>query len=484
MISVILCGGSGSRLWPLSRERQPKPFVVLPDGQSLIQKSFLHAAGLPETEEILVIANKELHFKAAEELEASGIDRKVFYILEPFGRNTAPAIATAALEVRRRYGGETPLLILAADHLISNQKAFGDAVSQALDLVSKDMIVTFGVKPDRPETGFGYIEAEGSKVLRFVEKPDEETARSYLATGNFFWNAGIFGFKADVLLRELARYAPKLVTAVETCLASSRGQRADISVLELEASSFAAAPDISIDYALMEKSDRVAVTPCDIGWSDVGSWTAFCALNDADPTGNHVQGRQVLLEDVENCDIRSGDRLVAVLGVEDLLIVDTPDAVLVAAKDRDNDVKSVYDRLKREGNEAYKFHNTVSRPWGSYTLLENGPRFKIKRLVIKPGEAISLQHHHHRSEHWVVVSGMAEVTHDDQTFFVNTNESTYIKAGHKHRMSNRGLIDLVVIEVQSGDYLGEDDIVRFEDNYGRIDAAAVGGDKSGEESVK
>lgn len=470
MISVILCGGAGSRLWPVSRELHPKPFIRLPDGHSLIQKSFLHAAGLPSTTELLTVTNKEFHFKIVEEFSEAQIKLKSSYLLEPFGRNTGPAIAAAALAAKQAYGEDIPLLILAADHLISNQQAFSQAVEHALELAGKGQLVTFGIKPSGPSTGFGYIEAQDTQVLSFVEKPDQEKAREYFASGRFYWNAGIFCFQAGTLLAELAQWAPEMLRSVEHCLALSKAKSADHVNLELEAESFALAPSISIDYALMEKSKKVAVVPCDIGWSDIGSWTVLCGLGQADENGNHVLGAHngVVLEEVRNCDISGDGRVIAALGVENLLIVDTPDALLVADKNKVQDVKAIYTRLKDVDHETHKQHRTVYRPWGSYTLLESGTRFKMKRLEIKPGAAISLQLHHHRSEHWIVVSGMAEVTCDEDVFFVDTNESTYIKAGHKHRVANRGLIPLVMIEVQSGDYLGEDDIVRFDDIYGRV----------------
>jgi mannose-1-phosphate guanylyltransferase len=355
------------------------------------------------------------------------------------------------------------LLVLSADHLISDQSAFDAAVGQALELVRQNFLVTFGVKPTRPETGYGYIEAEGHRVLRFVEKPDMEKAKEYLATGGFFWNAGIFCFKARVILSELAAYAPDLLAGVEKCLTAS--DIGPVGTLELEAGGFAEVADLSIDYAVMEKSQRVAVVPCDIGWSDIGSWNVLADLYPADAQGNHVFGdAETILEDVRNCDICGEDRLVAALGVENLLVVDTPDALLVADKSKAQEVKQVYNRLKDEGHTAYKHHRTVYRYWGAYTRLETGPRFSIERVEIKPGASLSMRMHHHRSEHWIVVSGMAEVTRDDEVFLVDTNESIYIKAGHKHRVANRGLIDLVLIEVQSGDYLGEDDIVRFDDS--------------------
>lgn len=468
MISVILCGGAGSRLWPVSRALHPKPFLRLPDGQSFVQKAFLRGADFENVGEILTITNNELHFKIIDEFEKLHSAKTKSYILEPFGRNTGPAIAMAALYAQKQYGNDEPLLVLAADHLISKEKEFKKAVEDALKLAAGGKLVVFGIKPTTPETGFGYIEADGSKVLRFLEKPNLEKAKEYIKAGNYYWNAGIFCFTAGVILAELKKHAPALLSAAEACFKASGGSLNAERSMTLDADSFAKLEDISIDYAVMEKSNNIAVVPCDIGWSDIGSWTSLCKLEEADAQGNRISERSnALLVDVQNCDIQGDKRLIAGIGLDNLLIVDTDDAILIASKDRAQDVKSIYNTLKQEERDEYKLHRTVYRPWGSYTLLEIGPRFQMKRLVIKPGAAISLQLHHHRSEHWVVVSGMAEVTCEDNIFMVDTNESTYIKAGHKHRVANKGIIDLVIIEVQSGDYLGEDDIIRIEDVYGR-----------------
>lgn len=474
MISVILCGGAGSRLWPVSREEHPKPFIRLPDGLSFIQKVYLRAVNLPWTESVLTITSGALYLKILEEFKGTGVDKRCGFILEPFGRNTAPAVAAATLEVAGRYGPDMPLLILAADHLISDYEAFREAAGRALELALGDRLVTFGIKPDAPETGFGYIEAQGDRVLRFVEKPSLEKAREYVDSARFFWNAGLFCFKAGVMLEEMRIHAPALLKAVENCQKLSAAKRSSETCLELDHESFGQAPKISIDYAVMEKSDRVAVVPCDIGWADIGSWTRLCAMNECDERGNHFSDpHRVVPVDTSNCDIQAPERLVATIGLDNILIVDTPDALLVADKSRDQEVKEIYDRLKEAKTEEYRTHRTVHRPWGTYTVLRQGPRFKIKHIEIKPGGTLSLQLHHHRSEHWVVVSGMAEVTKGDEVFFVDTNESTYIKAGIKHRVANNGILPLVMIEIQSGDYLGEDDIVRIDDVYGRVDKNVV-----------
>jgi mannose-1-phosphate guanylyltransferase len=328
-------------------------------------------------------------------------------------------------------------------------------------------MVTFGIQPTAPETGFGYIEAEGNTVLRFVEKPSLEKAAEFLASGNYLWNSGIFCFRVDAVLRELSEHAPSVLESVQGCLGASQEiHGGNISQLELQAESFAYAPDISIDYALMENSTEVAVVPCDIGWSDIGSWNALSDLQDADAQGNRILG-QALLHDVRDCYVQSPQRIVGLVGVQDLIVIDTPDAVLVADRSRAQDVKQITAQLKANGHEAYKIHREVHRPWGAYTVLEEGKQFKIKRIVVKPKHALSLQMHHHRSEHWIVVSGTARVVNGETGMLVRTNESTYIPAGIKHRLENPGILDLVMIEVQSGAYLGEDDIVRFEDVYGR-----------------
>jgi len=470
LIPVILCGGAGSRLWPVSREAHPKPFIRLADGQSLLQKAFLRAIQLPEVSEVLTVTNRELFFKTADEFsefrEVGAASRLVTFILEPCARNTAAAVAAAALHVAETNPQDI-LLVLPADHLIADQAAFASAVAQATELAREGLLVTFGIRPTAAETGYGYIEAEGHRVKRFVEKPDRETAQRYLQAGHFYWNSGMFCFSAQTMLDEMQAHCPAILDQVRAALSLGRVTKGDhILQRELDRDAFAQVPEDSIDYAVMEKTARAAVIPCDIGWSDIGSWAALGELAEADAQGNRIEG-EALLKDVENCFIRSEDRLVGAVGVKDLIIVDTPDALLVAHKDRAQDVKQIYGELKSLNHEAHRFHRTVHRPWGSYTVLEEGNRYKIKRIVVKPGASLSLQMHHHRSEHWVVVSGMAKVVNGEREIFVAANESTYIPAGHRHRVSNPGKVDLVMIEVQSGEYLGEDDIVRFEDVYGR-----------------
>jgi mannose-1-phosphate guanylyltransferase len=470
LIPTILCGGAGSRLWPVSRELHPKPFIRLADGQSLLQKAFLRGALLPEVEEILTVTNRELYFKTEDEFrEVNTAKIATSFILEPFGRNTAAAIATAALQVAKTRGNDAILLVLAADHLIIDQHAFQQAVLKAAELAAKGKLVTFGIQPDAPETGYGYIEADGNTVLCFVEKPSVEKAKEYLSSGRFLWNSGMFCFTAGTILEQMELHCPQILSTTMTCIEQSRSAGGKgFSQLDLDPESFSKVPEDSIDYAVMERatSEHVAVVPCNINWSDIGSWTALGDLTEPDKNGNRILG-DTQLHSTRNCTIQSNDRLIGTVGIENLIIIDTPDAVLVADKARAQDVKHIYAELKANGHEAHKFHRTVHRPWGTYTVLEDGNGFKIKRIEVKTGASLSLQMHHHRSEHWIVVNGMAKVVNGERELFVNTNESTYIPAGHKHRLENPGLLNLVMIEVQSGGYLGEDDIVRFEDNYGR-----------------
>ena len=469
LIPVILCGGAGSRLWPVSRELHPKPFIRLADGQSLLQKAFLRGAALPGVEEILTVTNRDLFFKTEDEFrEINTAKLATSFILEPFGRNTSAAIAAAALHTAKAHGPDTLMLVLAADHLIADQAAFAEAVGLATELAEQGSLVTFGIQPDAPETGYGYIQAQGGKVLRFVEKPSLEKAQEYLASGNFLWNSGMFCFKASTMLYAMEQHCPDIISAAKACMDKSRLTTGKaFAELTLDPESFAEIPDNSIDYSVMEPSTDVVVVPCSIGWSDIGSWSTLGDLSLPDASGNRIEGT-ALLYDVTNCYIQSNERVVGAVGLDNLIIVDTPDALLIADKSRAQDVKHLYAALKADGHDAHKHHLTVHRPWGTYTVLQEHPGFKIKRIEVNPGGRLSLQMHHHRSEHWIVVSGMAKVVNGDAELFVRTNESTYIPAGFKHRLENPGMLNLVMIEVQSGSYLGEDDIVRFEDNYGRV----------------
>ena len=469
LIPVILSGGAGTRLWPVSREQHPKPFIRLADGQSLLQKSFLRAKGLPNVVEVLTVTNRDLFFKTADEYRETGeIPMPLGFILESEGRNTAPAIAAAAITIHQTYGPKAVMLFLTADHLIADVAAFTDAVQTAVKLAETGKVTTFGIQPEGPETGYGYIESEGHTVKRFVEKPDLKTAQEYVASGKYLWNSGMFCMTAETAMAELKRYAPSVLDAVEKSLQVSRRlEGVGQYQIELDAATIKQADSISIDYALMEKTTHAAIVACNIGWSDIGSWNALGDLIPQDANGNSLEG-ETYLHDVTNTFIQASGRLIAAVGVDNLIVIDTPDALLVAHKDRSQDVKQIVGQLKKVGHEAYKLHRTVHRPWGTYTVLEEGTNFKMKRIVVKPGASLSLQMHHHRSEHWIVVDGMAKVVNGEQDLLIATNESTFIPAGHRHRLENPGKIDLVLIEVQSGAYLGEDDIVRFEDHYGRV----------------
>ncbi|MCE4053945.1 mannose-1-phosphate guanylyltransferase/mannose-6-phosphate isomerase [Pseudomonas sp. Au-Pse12] len=478
LIPCIIAGGAGTRLWPISREAMPKPFMRLPDGESLLQKTFVRATGLKDVARLLTVTNREVFFRTLDDYRPLNQARvELDFILEPCGRNTAPAIAAAALHVSRLYGADAQLLVLPADHLINDIQAFASAVDSARQLAAQGWLVTFGLVPTHAESGFGYIEKgqpldpHSFQVSRFVEKPDAATAQRYVDGGLHLWNGGMFCLRADVILKELREFVPDVVSAVEHCLELSHRKDGQHELqVELDSDSFALAPDISIDYAVMERSQKVAVVPCQLGWSDIGSWQAVRELTPADEQGNQCSGETVL-HDVNNCYIDSRTRLVGGVGLNNLIIIDTPDALLVANGDRSQDVRLIAQELKRLGHDAYKLHRTVTRPWGTYTVLEEGPCFKIKRIVVKPNASLSLQMHHHRSEHWIVVSGMARVTNGEDELLLDTNESTFIKPGRPHRLSNPGVIDLVMIEVQSGEYLGEDDIVRFNDLYGRAPIA-------------
>jgi len=469
LLPVILSGGAGARLWPVSREALPKPFIKLPDGETLLVKTMRRALGLADGNGILVVTNREYYFLTRGEYEPLGKTPPALdFLLEPVSRNTAPAICAAALHAAREHGDRTVLLVLPADHLIRDEEAFRDAVAEARKLAAEGWLVTFGIRPNRPETGFGYIEAGEAlstgafNVKRFVEKPDLAAAKAYLAEGRYTWNSGMFCASAVSIIEAMRTHSPEVLCAVEATLAATDYDKVPRILAE---GPFAKAPDVSFDYAVMEKAGKRAVVPANFDWNDIGSWSALAELTDADAQGNRVSGEAVLI-DAKGCFVQS-DRMVAAVGVEDLLIIDTPDALLVSRRERAQDVKTVVQRLKLVSHDSVRHHRTVHRPWGTYTVLEEGERFKIKRIVVRPGASLSLQMHHHRSEHWVVVSGMAKVQRDKEEIFVRPDESTYIRAGMAHRLSNPGAIDCVMIEVQAGDYVGEDDIVRIEDKYGR-----------------
>ncbi len=469
LIPVILSGGSGTRLWPLSRELYPKQLLSLVGKGTMLQETLARLGGIAEVAAPVVVCNESHRFLVAEQLRQIKTPARAI-LLEPVGRNTAPAVAVAAFAaLSAGEAAQDPvLLVLPADHVIRDVKAFQKAVAAGLKAAEAGQLVTFGVVPDKPETGYGYIRrGEGSgpeyPVAEFVEKPDLATAREYVASGRYYWNSGMFMFRARAFLDELRQYAPAMHDA---CLAAFTASRNDLDFTRLPTAEFTACPSDSIDYAVMEKTKKAVVVPLEAGWSDVGTWSALHEAIPADEAGNVTVG-DVLVSDSHGCYLHSTSRLVATVGLKDHVVIETKDAVMVAPKDRVQDVKNLVNELKKQGRYETSLHREVFRPWGSYDSIDSGERFQVKRLVVNPGASLSLQLHHHRAEHWVVVSGTARITCDDKVFLLEENQSTYIPLGSKHRVDNPGKIPLHIIEVQSGTYLGEDDIVRFEDVYGR-----------------
>ncbi|HLT45497.1 MAG TPA: mannose-1-phosphate guanylyltransferase/mannose-6-phosphate isomerase [Luteimonas sp.] len=460
---VLLSGGSGTRLWPLSREAYPKQFLPLAGEHTMLQDTWLRVAPLAASAPI-VVANEDHRFLAAEQLRLVGVEHADI-VLEPVGRNTAPAIAAAALQAMA--GGDDPLLlVLPSDHVVRDAAGFRAAVQEALSAAGAGALVTFGIVPAAPETGFGYIQAgagEGVRqVQRFVEKPDAATAQSYLQAGGYYWNSGMFLFRASRYLEELERFRPEILSAVR---AAFDGAARDGDFVRLDRDAFAAGPSDSIDYAVMEKTADARVLPVDIGWNDVGSWSALWEVSEQDGHGNARHG-DVIAVDSRNS-YAYARRLVALVGVDDLVVVETDDAVLVAHKEKVQQVKDVVARLKSDQRSHAVLHREVHRPWGSYDSIDQDDGFQVKRIKVKPGARLSLQSHKYRAEHWIVVRGTARVTRDNDVFELHANQSTYIPLGAKHRLENPGTEMLELIEVQSGSYLGEDDIVRYEDVYGR-----------------
>jgi mannose-1-phosphate guanylyltransferase / mannose-6-phosphate isomerase len=471
---VILSGGAGTRLWPLSRELYPKQLLALTGERTMLQQTALRLEGLAGTLPV-VVCNEAHRFLVAEQLRQLNIEPRAT-LLEPFGRNTAPAIALAAHAATKAAAGaadaDPVLLVLPADHVIRDVPAFQKAVRVALPAAEQGKLVTFGVVPNAPETGYGYIqrtEAASSggpgvhRIARFVEKPSADKAEQFVKSGEYYWNSGMFMFRARRYLQELERLAPEIAHVCASAFASAK---TDLDFTRIDPKAFESCPSDSIDYAVMEKVADAVVVPLDAGWSDVGSWAALHSACEADGRGNVARG-DVISEDSNGCYLYSESRLVAAVGLQDHVVVETKDAVLVAPKDRVQDVKKLVFRLKEQGRYEHSLHREVFRPWGSYDSIENGPRFQVKRLKVKPGATLSLQMHHHRAEHWIVVSGTARITRGDEVFLLEENQSTYIPVGVRHRIENPGKIPVHIIEVQSGSYLGEDDIVRFEDKYGR-----------------
>ena len=463
---VILSGGVGSRLWPVSREAFPKQFQALGSEQSMLLETAGRMSGL-EAAAPIIVCNEEHRFLVAEQLRTADSSAGAI-MLEPAGRNTAPAVAVAALQALKA-DSEAVLLVLPADHLIRDAQAFRNAVEKGLPQALAGKLVTFGIVPEGPETGYGYIQSGAgidgdiSSIARFVEKPDLETAKAYVADGNYRWNSGMFLLGAKAFLEELQAHAPAIHAA---SVAAFEAATDDLDFVRLDKAAFEACPSDSIDYAVMEHTDKGVVVSLDCGWNDVGAWSALWDVGGKDEHGNVLQG-DVLISDTRNSYLRGEERMIAAVGVEDLVVVETSDAVLVADRNRVQDVKAIVKQLKDSGREERTFHNRVYRPWGSYESLVIADGFQVKRIIVNPGQKLSLQMHHHRAEHWIVVKGTAEVTCGEEVSILSEDQSTYIPLGTKHRLINPGVIPLELIEVQSGSYLGEDDIVRFEDVYGR-----------------
>ncbi|WP_434341263.1 mannose-1-phosphate guanylyltransferase/mannose-6-phosphate isomerase [Motilimonas cestriensis] len=469
ILPVIMAGGSGSRLWPLSRQQFPKQFLTLLGNDSMLQTTAQRLKGI-EHVPALVICNEEHRFSVAEQFRINCIKTSGI-ILEPVGRNTAPAIALAAMQALK--GGHDPLLlVLAADHVIKDETAFCASVEQAVPFAQADKLVTFGILPTAPETGYGYIKRgevqgdnAGFSVAQFVEKPNLSTAQDYLASGEYYWNSGMFLFKASTYLAELKAHRPDMFSACEQTMAATQ---ADLDFIRVDKAAFEACPDDSVDYAVMEKTTQAVVVPMDCGWSDVGSWSALWEVSDKDEHGNACRG-DVITVDTRNTYVHASEKLVTTIGLDDVVVVETKDAILVAKQSEVQQVKKIVEHLKAEARSEWQHHREVYRPWGKYDSIDNGDRFQVKRITVKPGEKLSIQMHHHRAEHWIVVTGTAKVTNGDKDILLTENQSTYIPVGVVHALENPGKVPLELIEVQSGSYLGEDDIVRFEDRYGRLD---------------
>ncbi len=466
---VILSGGSGTRLWPLSRQLRPKQFLPLVDELTLFQNTVQRLQGIPHLEDVLVVCNEEHRFTVAEQLRELQLVHQGI-LLEPVGRDTAPALALAALHLTRQGKTDALMLVLPADHVITDEDVFQQAVQQAALAAQDGYLATFGIVPQRAETGYGYIrqgedlaDLPAKRVAAFVEKPDAVTAQAYINSGEYFWNSGMFLFRADRLLASLERYQPEILQACQSALAHSSH---DLDFIRLDTAAFEGAPAISIDYAVMEKTQDAVVIPLDAGWNDVGAWSAVWEVGQQDNQQNLLRGDVLVHQSSSNL-VHADHRLVALVDVDGLVVVETKDAVLVADRNRVQDVKHIVGQLQAQQRSEASIHREVYRPWGSYDCIDAGGRFQVKRIVVKPGEKLSLQMHHHRAEHWIVVSGTAEVRCGDQTLLLTENQSTYIPLGETHSLSNPGKVPLEIIEVQSGSYLGEDDIVRFEDSYGR-----------------
>jgi mannose-1-phosphate guanylyltransferase/mannose-6-phosphate isomerase len=460
---VLLAGGTGSRLWPISRELYTKQLVNLVGADSLIQGTIKRLLPEVEADRVRIVCGEEHFYEIARHLEEIDVPSNGKIITEPCGRNTAPAILLAALNILRTEK-DAVLLIFPSDHVIRDAAGFRDRLKKALFLAKKNYIVTFGIKPTSPETGYGYIEGDRAvskdalAIKRFVEKPDEKTAKRYVKAGNYFWNSGMFAFKASVLIKEFRTHEPAMLKKLQQIVSKGTAISAD---------KYCELPDISIDYAIMEKTRKGVVLPADFGWSDIGSWKSLYDFLPKGDNDNVVEG-DVILQETRNCFIRGDNRLIVANDLEDIVVVETPDTVFVSDLNTSKNVKSIVSELKKQGRKEYESHLTVYRPWGTYTILEENSNTKIKRIVVYPGAKLSLQMHHHRSEHWIVVKGTAKIVNGDQTVFLEENQSTYVPKTTRHRLENPGKVPLHIIEVQIGPYLEEDDIVRFDDEFGRI----------------
>ena len=455
MTNIILCGGSGTRLWPISRTLMPKQFVKLFNNKSLFQLTVERNESICDQQ--FIVSNAEQYFLALDQLEElSSIENK--FLLEPIGRNTAPAIALACLALDT----DEVVLVSSSDHLIKNEKAYAEVLKQAQQLAENNNLVTFGITAEYPEVGYGYIEAQGEDVKAFHEKPDITTAQKYVDAGNFYWNSGIFCFKAGIFLEELAKYSPEIYKASKIAYENAK----DDNMLRISHEDMQAIPEDSIDYAVMEKSSKVKVVSANIDWSDLGSFDALAEEFDKDEVGNSINENLIAINSKNNF-VYGEERLISLVGIDDLIVVDTPDALLISKKGDSQKIKDIVKELKGRESDLHHIHLTAHRPWGTYTILEDEIQYKVKRIVVKPGKRLSLQKHFHRSEHWIVVSGTATVTVGEETRLIRPNESTYIKMGEVHRLENEGKIDVVLIEAQVGEYTGEDDIVRIEDDFER-----------------
>ena len=468
IIPVILSGGSGTRLWPLSRKEYPKQYLPLVGDNTMLQETILRLNGLDNLADPIIVCNTDHRFLVAEQCQQIGVKNPII-LLEPVGRNTAPAIAAAALQ-SLKSSDDTVMLVLSADHVIQDVDVFYDSIKIASSQAQEGKLATFGIVPKDANTGYGYIKSSKNntdgvyKVEEFVEKPDLETAQAYLEQGNYLWNSGMFMFKADVLIDELTTHSPDIVKLVSDAVSNAKQ---DLDFIRLDKQAFESSPSGSIDYALMEKSDNVVVVPLDAGWSDVGSWSALYDIDVKDSSGNVLKG-DVIVKDTTNTYIYAAHHMITTVGVDNLIVIDTPDATFIASQDKAHEVKSIIESLQKKGRDEVHSNRKVYRPWGWYDSIDLGEHFQVKRLYVKPGAKLSLQMHHKRAEHWVVVSGTAKVTNGEQTFSLNKGESTYIPLGIIHALENQTRKPLEIIEVQSGTYLGEDDIVRFDDIYGRV----------------